>query len=69
MADFLTAHAKEIWSFVVGLVGGGIGGSLITLRITRNNRVQGHGTSVDQSRSMAGGDLVGRDKFTSSGRR
>lgn len=68
MSEFLANHASEIWSFLGGLVGGGIGGSLLTLRLTRKTRVSGNGTSVDQQRSSAGGDIVGRDKTTTTRR-
>jgi hypothetical protein len=68
MGEFLLHHASEIWTFIAGLVAGGIGGSLITLRITRQ-RVSGRGSITDQSGSAAGGDIVGRDKTVSSERR
>ena len=66
MGDFLANHASEIWSFLGGLVGGGIGGSLLTLRITSKTRVSGSGTSVDQRSASADGDIVGRDKTTTT---
>jgi hypothetical protein len=69
MGDFLRHHASEIWSFVAGLIGGGAGGSLLTLRISRRKQVTGHGTMVDQSGSRASGDIVGRDKTVTDGRR
>lgn len=52
----------DLWNFLGGLVAGGIGGALLTLKFTKNQRTQGSGTTVDQSRSSAGGDVVGRDK-------
>lgn len=62
--DFLKNHLGEIGSFIAGA----LGGSLVTLKFTRQNRVQGSGTLADQSRATAGGDIVGRDK-TVSGKR
>jgi hypothetical protein len=67
VGDFLSQHASEIWSFIAGIVGGGAGGSLLTLRLTRQNKVLGSGSIVDQGRARAGGDIVGGDK-TVSGR-
>ncbi|MDI1345076.1 MAG: hypothetical protein PSV22_13375 [Pseudolabrys sp.] len=61
MAEYLSQHASQIWSFLAGIVGGGLGGSLLTVHFTRN-RVSGRGTVTDQSKSVAGGDIVGRDK-------
>jgi hypothetical protein len=55
--DFISKHAAEIWSFVAGAVGG----SLLTLKITRYTAGRDvH--SVSQSHARAGGDIVGRDK-------
>ncbi len=51
-------------TFVGGLLAGGIGGSLLTLRFGRSNRVIGSGTAIDQGGSSARGDIVGRDKTT-----
>lgn len=65
MPDFFSQHSSEIWSFIGGLVGGGIGGSLLTLRITRQNRIGSGGSIVDQGGARAGGDIVGRDKSAS----
>jgi hypothetical protein len=59
--DFLKNHLGEIGSFITGA----LGGSLLTLKFTRQNRVQGSGTLVDQTRATAGGDIVGRDKTVS----
>jgi hypothetical protein len=64
MADFIGKYASEILTFVVGLLGGGTVGSLITLRFVQRNRAGRHGSVVDQSSSRAGGDIVGRDKTT-----
>ncbi|MEO1190272.1 MAG: hypothetical protein AAFY02_00820 [Pseudomonadota bacterium] len=52
----------DLWNFLGGLVAGGIGGALLTLKFTKNQRTTGTGTTVDQSKSNAGGDIVGRDK-------
>ncbi len=54
--------AFDLWNFIGGLVAGGIGGALLTLKFTKNQRTNGSGMTVDQSRSKAGGDIVGRDK-------
>lgn len=69
MLEFLSQYASEIGSFIAGLAGGGAIGSLITLRIKGRNQVLGSGSVTDQSRSVAGGDIVGRDKNTRSQRR
>jgi hypothetical protein len=64
--DWLSAHAAEVGSFIGRLITGAVGGSLITLNVSRQNRVKGSsGTITDQSRARAGGDVVGRDKKTS----
>lgn len=52
----------DFWNFLGGLIAGGIGGALLTLKFTKNQRTAGTGTTVDQSKSSAGGDIVGRDK-------
>jgi hypothetical protein len=67
--EFLSQYASTIGSFVAGLIGGGAIGSLLTLRITGRNHLSGKGSVVDQSRSRAGGDVVGRDKTTTGGGR
>jgi hypothetical protein len=69
MGDFLHQYVSEIWSFLAGLSGGAVGGSLITLRISRHKRVSGRGSMTDQSGSSAGGDIVGRDKTAGTGQR
>jgi len=58
----LAAHASEIWSAIGGAVVGALGGSLITLKLTRSNTVGGHGRVLDQSGSKVGGDQVGGNK-------
>ena len=60
MFELLKEHASEIISFLVGLGGG----SLLTLRLTRHQRVAGEGTISDQRNARAGGDMVGRDKVS-----
>src|SRR5580704_4086100 len=67
VGDFLAQHASHICTFLAGLVGGGAGGSLLTLRITRQNKVRGSGSIVDQNRARAGGDIVGGNKTVSGG--
>ena len=62
MLDLLKAHLSEIVSFLAGLVGG----SFLTLRITRDQRAAGRATISDQRRARAGGDIVGRDKLTNT---
>jgi hypothetical protein len=69
VGEMLARYASEIWSFVAGLVGGGIGGSLLTLRISRQNRASGGGSIVDQSKATAKGDIVGGDKRVGTERR
>jgi hypothetical protein len=69
MAETFTRYASEIWSFVAGLISGGVGGSLLTLRFKRQNRASGLGSIVDQSNASAEGDIVGRDKTTGPTRR
>lgn len=62
MGETLAKYASEIWSFLGGLIGGGVGGSLLTLRFGRQNRASSGGSIVDQSHSSARGDIVGHDK-------
>jgi len=52
----------DFWNFLGGLLAGAIGGSLLTLRFTKNVRADRQGTAIDQSGAQAGGDIVGRDK-------
>lgn len=66
MIDFLVHHAKDIGTFVAGLVTGAAGGSLVTIRLSRKNQLSGDGSITDQSRARAGGDVVGRDKTVST---
>ena len=62
--DLLKAHLPEIASFIAGA----LGGSLLTFHYTRQNRVGGRGSIVDQSGAKAGGDVVGGNKTTSTKR-
>jgi len=52
----------DLWNFLGGLVAGGAGGALLTLKLTKSMRTDGSGTTVDQSGANATGDIVGRDK-------
>lgn len=64
MPDFISQHASEIVSGVLGLLGGGAIGSILTLKIVRNKNIKAssQGTAIDQSRATAGRDIIGRDK-------
>jgi hypothetical protein len=63
MLDFFGRHMSEIVSFVIGLIGGGTAGSILTVKFSgKNISSTDHGTSVDQRSASAGGDIVGRDK-------
>ena len=55
--DYLLSSVSEVISFFVGAGAG----SLVTIYF-KNQRASGKGNVVDQSRSQAGGDIVGRDK-------
>ncbi len=59
MPQIISQHFSEILSFIAGA----LGGSFLTFTLTRN-RADGSGTVVDQSRSRAGGDVVGGSKRT-----
>lgn len=56
--DALVEHLSEIVSFFFGA----LSGSLLTLYV-KNQRASGRANTVDQSKSQAGGDIVGRDKI------
>jgi hypothetical protein len=58
MIDVLNQHMSGILSFLAGC----LAGSFITLKITRQNKASGNGSIVDQSKSRAGGDIVGGNK-------
>lgn len=58
----MTELTFDLWNFIGGLVAGGIGGALVTLKLTKIIRSEGNGTSVDQTKVNAGGDVIGRDK-------
>ena len=62
MREFLLIHASEIWSAIVGCLAGGTLGSLITFKVVRSQHASSGGRNVDQSRSRAGGDVVGGNK-------
>lgn len=49
-------------NFLVGLISGGLGGSLLTFHLSKKITASKDGNAVDQSRVSAGGDVVGRDK-------
>ena len=57
--DQVLNFASEIISFFVGAVGG----SLVTIYF-KNQRAKGRANIADQSKSTAGGDIVGRDKIS-----
>ncbi|WP_175422120.1 hypothetical protein [Agrobacterium tumefaciens] len=52
----------DLWNFLGGLASGLVGGSLLTLQLTKTLRADRNGNSVDQSGAQARGDIVGRDK-------
>lgn len=55
-------YSFNFWSFIGGLISGGLAGSLITLKLSKTLSVKGDGNAVDQSRAQSSGDIVGRDK-------
>jgi len=55
--NLILDHLSQIGSFIAGL----IGGSLITIRLTGHRTGKG-GKVIDQSKSRAGGDIVGGNK-------
>lgn len=69
MWGWLTEH----WSEIVSFVGGLAGGSLLTFsaqKIYNRNRIQvDHSFMVNQSGARANGDVVGRNKTTTTHRR
>lgn len=52
----------EFWNFFSGLIAGGLGGSLMTITLSKTMKSDRGGSTVDQSGSSAGNDIVGRDK-------
>jgi hypothetical protein len=62
MFEFIEPHISEAISFFAGATCG----SLLTLRITRRQRLS-NSTLADQRGAQAGGDVVGRDKLTGAG--
>ena len=66
MIDVVTKHWSEVFSFLCGLVGGGVAGSWLTFHFSQQ-RVRGsRNISVNQSGSTASGDIVGQNKITST---
>jgi hypothetical protein len=63
---WLTENWSQIASFICGLAGGSL--LTVTIQYVRNrNRTQvGSGSMVDQSGARAGGDVIGRDKETTT---
>lgn len=59
MLEFIEPHISEAVSFFAGATCG----SLLTLRITRRQRLS-NSILTDQQGAQAGGDVVGRDKLT-----
>lgn len=53
-----------LYWFFGGLAAGGLAGSLLTFKLTRQNRASDGSTIVDQSGARAGGDNVGGNKTT-----
>jgi hypothetical protein len=64
MFEFIEPHISEAISFLAGATCG----SLLTLRITRRQRLS-NSTIADQRGVQAEGDVVGRDKLTGAAAR
>lgn len=64
MIDLLVNYSSEIVSLIVGLLGGGIAGSLITIKNYKGKTAIASGRVVDQSNSRSRGDIVGGNKTT-----
>jgi hypothetical protein len=64
MLEFIGSHISEAISFFAGATCG----SLLTLRITRRQRLS-NSTLADQRGAQAGGDVVSRDKTTGAATR
>jgi hypothetical protein len=62
MKEFLSAYLPEVVSLIVGLVGGGTIGSLVTLKIVGGQNTSRGGRNINQSKATAGGDIIGGDK-------
>ena len=62
MDQFISEHWDAIGTFLGGLATGAVGGSLLTLRLTKTNRAGGN--IIDQSHAAAGRDIVGGNKST-----
>jgi hypothetical protein len=65
VVEFVTVHFSEIISLLVGLLGGGTIGSLITFKVVGGQKASYGGSNVNQSGSKAGGDIVGGNKSAS----
>lgn len=59
MVDFVVQH---LWTLLGTFVGGGVAGSLITLRITKKKHISSGGNTTDQSGARAGRDMIGGDQ-------
>ena len=63
MLDLIGAYWSELISFLAGAAGG----SLVTFKYARTQRVTGSGRNVDQSgSSVTNGDMVGGNKTTTT---
>ena len=52
----------DFWNFLGGLIAGGIGGSFLTLKLSKSQKADSGGKNIDQSGAKAGGDIVGGNK-------
>ena len=59
------SHLHEVLTFILGLIAG-VGGSLLTYKMTRSNRASNGSIVIDQSGARAGGDNVGGNKMTTN---
>lgn len=53
---------EELWKPLLTFILGAIGGGAIGFRFGKKQTVMGSGRMIDQSKSKAGGDIVGGDK-------
>jgi hypothetical protein len=56
--------ADQLYWFFGGVATGGLAGSLLTFKLTHQNRASHGSTIVDQSGAHAGGDNVAGNKTT-----
>jgi uncharacterized membrane protein len=63
MSAFLSTHASELWSALLGAIGGAMLSIPITIKITRNSVSSDVNTS-NQRGAKSKGDIVGRDKIS-----